>query len=127
MKLLDDYFKLQKQIYEYFKYVENWVVIPLDDGTDYFWYLDSEISPNSVRFADTEADLFDDKNGNYYENQIYTQRFLTKFVYRTEDYTMICVDTNTDGNKFLQVFDNLKERNPDNFINKDEMYIGSWE
>lgn len=44
-----------------------------------------------------------------YSNEIYTQRFLPKWVYRGKDYTMICVDTHTDGNKFLQIFDNSKE------------------
>ena len=39
MKLLDDYFKLQKEVYDYFGYVEDWVVIPLEDGTEYFWKL----------------------------------------------------------------------------------------
>jgi len=46
---------------------------------------------------------------SFYRNDIYTQRFLSKWVYRGEDYTMICVDTHTDGNKFLQIFNNKKE------------------
>lgn len=107
MKLLDDYFKLQKEIYDYFGYEEGWVVIPLDYGTDYFWCLDM----NEVRFAETEEDLWDEEKGNYYCNEIYTQRHLKQYVYKTDDYTMVSVDTHTDGNKFLQVFDNLKERN----------------
>ena len=48
-------------------------------------------------------------DGDYYQNEIYTQRFLPKWVYRGKEYTMICVDTRTDGNTFLQVFDNSKE------------------
>lgn len=46
---------------------------------------------------------------NIYECQIYTQRFLPKWVYRADELTMICVDTQTDGNKFLMIFDNAKE------------------
>ena len=60
-------------------------------------------------FAETPEQL-DDADGNYYEDEIYTQRFLPKWVYRGEDYTMVCVDTHTDGNQFLRIFDNLKER-----------------
>ena len=105
MKLLDDYFKLQKEIHEYFGYQEDWVVIPLDDGTDYFWSLDRD----EVRFAEKKEDLFDEEAGNYYSNEIYTQRFLSKWVYEGKDYTMVVVDTHTDGNKFLQVFDNSKK------------------
>jgi len=105
MKLLDDYFKLQKQIYDYFGYEEDWVVIPIEDSTDYFWH----ITEHTVEFADTIKELIDEESGNYYTNGIYHQRFLPKWVYRTSDYTMICVDTHTDGNKFLQIFDNEKE------------------
>lgn len=106
MELLDKYFEIQKKVYEHFGYKEGWVVIPLDDGREYFWILDS----NAVRFAKTVEDLENEEAGKYYENEIYTQRFLPKWVYEAEDYTMICVDTRTDGNKFLQVFDNTKRR-----------------
>lgn len=105
MKLLDEYFKIQQQIYNYFGYVEDWVVIPIDDCREYFWWVDD----TEVHFAKTEKEL-SEQNGDYYVNEIYAQRFLPKWVYRADDYTMICVDTHTDGNKFLQIFDNSKER-----------------
>ena len=35
MKLLDQYFKLQKEIYDYFGYKEDWVVIPLYDNREF--------------------------------------------------------------------------------------------
>jgi len=107
MKLLDDYFDIQEKIYKHFGYCEDWVVIPMEDARDYFWRLDED--EGIVRFADT-PELLIDPAGNYYENEIYTQRFLDKWVYRADGYTMICVDTHTDGNKFLQIFDNRKER-----------------
>ncbi len=108
MKLLDDYFKIQQQIYNYFGYKEDWVVIPIEDSTEYYWRLDGE-GQGEIIYAETE-ELLDDPAGNYYVHSIYTQRFLPKWVYRADDYTMICVDTHTDGNKFLQIFDNQKER-----------------
>lgn len=104
MELLDDYFKIQKQIYDYFGYVEDWVVIPIDDSREYYWILNEQ--SRFVRFAKTKEQLFSD--GDYYENVIYTQRFLPRWVYPAEDFTMICVDTRTDGNKFLQILDNSK-------------------
>jgi hypothetical protein len=122
MKLLTEYFELQKKVHDYFGYVEDWVAIPLDDGTNYFWKIDeNEHGGGSVRFAEDIETLQNSwmapwgnngdevEVGDYYENIIYTQRFLPKWIYRGEDYTMICVDTRTDGNKFLQVFDNTKE------------------
>lgn len=109
MKLLNDFFKAQQKVFDYFGYVEDWVAIPLDDATKYYWRLDqNERGGGIVHFADTKEEL-EKETGNYYTNEIYTQRFLPKWVYRREDYTMICVDTHTDGNKFLQVFDNAKE------------------
>lgn len=44
MKILDEYFKLQKEIYKYFGYVEDWVVIPIDDKRDFYWSLEGEIN-----------------------------------------------------------------------------------
>jgi len=107
MKLLDNYFALQQQLYDYFGYVEDWRVIPIDDARKCFWYLTGEGPGDSVRFADTKKELIE-QTGNYYENEIYTQRFLLKWVYRGKDYTMICVDTKVDMNQFLQIFDNSK-------------------
>lgn len=108
MKLLKDYFALQQQIFDYFGYKQDWRCIPLDDATKYFWRLKGE-GPGEVFFADTEAELVSEE-GNCYSNEIYTQRFLPKWIYRGAEYTMICVDTHTDGNHFLQVFANAKER-----------------
>ena len=110
MELLDKYFEIQKQIYAHFGYVEDWVVIPLDDCREYFWHLTGEGSGDEVKFAKEEKNLFDGTEQDGYSDEIYTQRFLKKWVYRADDYTMICVDTHTDGNKFLRIFDNAKER-----------------
>lgn len=109
MQLLKDYFTLQKQVHEYFGYVEDWVAIPLDDATDYFWKLHMDEHGGGTVVFGEEYDTVEQETGTHYENVIYTQRFLPKWVYRGEDYTMVCADTRTDGNKFLQVFDNTKE------------------
>lgn len=106
MKLLKEYFDIQQKIYDYFGYVEDWVVIPIDDATKYYWYIQGNDEQGSVLFAKMTSHF---ATGEHYENEIYRQRFLPKWVYRGENYTMICVDTHTDGNKFLQIFDNKKE------------------
>lgn len=108
MQLLTEYFALQAKVFEFFGYKEDWRVIPLDDARKYFWRLEGE-GPGEVHFADSEQELTE-QSGNYYVNEIYTQRFLPKWVYRGDGYTMVAVDTHTDGNKLLQVFDNAKER-----------------
>jgi hypothetical protein len=108
-KNLDKYLSLQEQIHDYFGYVEDWVAIPIEDSREYYWRLDGE-GPGIVYFADTEKALINADGGNYYAEDIYTQRFLPKWVYRGTDYTMVCVDTKTDGNRYLRVFENSKER-----------------
>lgn len=110
MKLLTDYMNLQRQIYDYFGYVEDWVVIPLVDHTEFPWALTGEGSGDVVRYAETVRQLEDkDGRGDYCECPIYTQRFLPKWVYKGADYTMVVMDTQVDGNKFLAVFDNAKK------------------
>lgn len=108
MQLLKTYNSVRQDLFDYFGYQEDWRVIPVDDATMYYWRLTGEGHGDEVQFADTLQEL-ETESGNYYTNEIYTQRFLPKWVYRGEEYTMVVVDTHTDGNKFLQIFDNKKE------------------
>lgn len=103
---MDAVFNSIAAVHSYFGYVEGWVSIPLEDTREYYWLVDEEAG--IVRFADT-AELLLNLDGDYYEDEIYTQRFLPKYVYRADDFTMISVDTRVDGNKFLRIFDNKKE------------------
>lgn len=109
MKELDLYLSAKKAVFEYFGYIENWRVIPIDDAREFYWILilDDDGRNGSVRYAESIEQLSDD-DYDYYENEIYTQRHLDRWVYEGEEFTMICVDTHTDGNKFLQIFDNSK-------------------
>ena len=113
MQLLNEYNQKRQELFDYFGYEENWRVFPVDDATMYYWRLHgenfgNEDYDNEVLFADTLEEL-EAESGNFYSNEIYTQRHLPKWVYRGADYTMVVVDTHTDGNKFLQIFDNAKE------------------
>lgn len=111
MQLLKDYFKLEQAIHDYFGYVEDWVTIPLDDHTDDYWMIAGPEDTNSaVVYSPDPLTIESVEAGNtIYSGRIYTQRFLHKWVYRAEDYTMVCVDTRVDGNKYLMIFDNSKE------------------
>ena len=108
MQLLKDYQNIRQELFDYFGYKEDWRVIPVDNATIYYWRLNGEGHGGEVLFADTVEEL-ESGDGNSYSNEIYTQRHLEKWVYRGEEYTMVVVDTHTDGNKFLQIFDNKKE------------------
>ena len=108
MLLFDEYKTKQDELFDYFGYVEDWRIIPLNDARVYSWFLDQEDNGSGKVIYWSEEEDF--SGGNYYENEIYTQRHLPKWVYRGKDFTMICVDTHADGNQFLQIFDNSLER-----------------
>lgn len=113
MKLLDDEQALRREIFNYFGYVEDWRILPFDDARECYWGLcekDRSGNPHAVRFSPDEAALLNNDEEEIYENEIYTNRHLPKWVYRGEEYTMILVDTRTDMNQFLQIFSNEKER-----------------
>ena len=103
MKLLENYEKALQEIYDHVGFVEDWVIYPINDNTEYFWDCNGE----TIFFADTEKE-FEDEDGNYYESEVYTQRFYQKWIYEGKDFTMIFEDTHTDGMKYFAVFDNSK-------------------
>ena len=103
MMLMHAYNRAKKAIYDHVGFVEDWVVYAIEDHTDMFWKEDGE----NVKFANTIEDFNSD--GNYYEYEIYTQRFYDRWVYRGAELTMIIVDTHTDGNRFFAVFSNSLE------------------
>lgn len=92
LKLVTD---TQKEIFDYFGYEECWYVYPIEDRTGYFWgYSDYD---EGVAFSETnEFDL-----SKTYEDYIMGQ-------YPKDDFTLIVVDTQCDGNKFAAIFDNTK-------------------
>ena len=105
LELIENHNQATQSLYDHVGFVEDWVVLPIDDQTDMYWIV-NEIA-KWVRYGETKEILF--SNGDYYQNQIYTQRFYEKWVYRGELLTMVMVDTRIDGNKFFQFFDNAKE------------------
>ena len=107
---IDQVFDLTQQIHDYFGYVEDWVLIPLDDNREMFWtYYPNGRGGGSVDYALTKEALLDKDAGDYYSFDVYTQRFLPKWVYRGDALTMICGDPHVDGNHFLYIFNNLNE------------------
>jgi hypothetical protein len=109
MELLNEYFRIKRAIYNLFVSKEAWVVIPLDNSTKYYWWLDqNENGGGCVFFSDEPFSLeLIEKGEKLCVGTIYEQRFLPQWVYRKKGYTMICGDTHVDG--FMRVFDNNKE------------------
>ena len=106
---ISEYFDLRKKVFEHFDYVEDWVNIPLEDCRGYHWFLEGD-GPGEIFYSEKRLTIEMIGAGDHYQSEIYTQRFLSKWVYRAEKYTMVCMDTRTDGNKFLGIFENCKEQ-----------------
>lgn len=105
LELITDYNQALQAIYDHVGFVEDWVVCRIDDKTEMFWSVDN----TTVRYSPTTAE-FESQSGNYYEDQIYKQRFYKQHVYRGADFTLIFCDPQTDSQKWFRIFDNTKER-----------------
>ena len=105
LDLITKYKESLQDIYDHVGFKEDWVVCPLDDCKKMFWDTDGQ----TVHFAKTEEE-FNSQEGNYYKDEVYTQRFYDKHIYEGEDFTMIFCDPHTDGMKWFRLFDNSKRR-----------------
>lgn len=105
MSLISKYNKALQDLYDHVGFKEDWVVCPIDDCTDSYWFTDGD----TVRYAKTIKDLKDEDAGEYYSDDIYTQRFYSKWIYEGKDYTMIFCDPHVDGMKWFRVFSNDKK------------------
>lgn len=104
MELLENYNEAIKQIYDHVGFTQDWVIFPIDDCTNKFWSIND--AKNKVRYADG-IDQFK-YDGVYYEDEIYKQRFYSKWVYEGDNFTMIFCDPNVDGMRWFRIFDNSK-------------------
>jgi len=103
MNLIESYQKALDAIYEHVGFKEDWVIYPLDDCTQSYWILGEDF----VRYADT-FEILESDNDEYYQDDIYKQRFYEKHVYEGTDFTMIFCDPHVDGMKWFRIFDNTK-------------------
>lgn len=102
--IINNYNMALQKIYDHVGFVEDWVIYPISDDTDYFWKI---IDDNQVKFAKT-IEQFNSGKGDCYINSIYTQRFYSKWIYEGNDFTMIFCNTHTDGMIYFSLFDNKK-------------------
>lgn len=118
------YFKLEQEIHDYFGYKQDWVTISLEDRTTDYWMIIGDGDKNTDMCVYSPEPLTKESieaGDNIYSGNIYTQRFLSKWVYRAEDHTLVAVDTRTDGNKFLMIFSNNRECK-----GLGELYLSKW-
>jgi hypothetical protein len=129
MKTLEDsisqYNSALMEIYNYFGYGKNWVVIPLSFNLCSFWMICGPENHNSTKIAFSNIPFTEKsiKKGDNYSGRLYTQRYLKQWVYRGEDYTMVSVGTYYDGNKYLMVFENKLECKDEKLK---KLYLETW-
>ncbi len=115
-ELVDQYFDLQRQIFEHVGYVEDWTAYPMEDQRGNSWRLDS----HNVTWAESiEAMPADDEDeldgedaeskGDYYTAELLYNHRVPESVYRGAELTLIRVDTNSDNNRMLLIFSNDHE------------------
>jgi len=116
--IVDALNEAQEAIYKHAGYKHDWRVLPLEDGREYFWTVDvferewCKFSPKRealVYWLEEHQDQYGPYGDCLYQDEIYTQRHLPKWVYRGPEFTLVCVDTHTDGNQFLRIFRNDRE------------------
>jgi len=104
MKLINDYNEALEKLYKHVGFVEDWVLCPIDDCTDKFWDVDED----TYTYADTEEQFEGD--GDYYQDEIYKQRFYKQWVYEGEQLTMVMCNPHVDGVCWFRFFDNKKRK-----------------
>lgn len=97
--IIDDYFEAKAKVHKLFGYVSDWTEMSMEDYREYDWML--------VKDRCVYGEKLDEKNikdGNHYSGYLVDSK-----IYTTDVYTMIPVDTESDGNKFLMIFDAKRE------------------
>ena len=95
--------KSLQEIYNHVGFKEDWVICPIDDCTEKFWNIEGQ----TVKYADTKEE-FKTESGQYFEDELYTQRFYDKWIYEGKDITMIFCNPGIDGMKWFRLFSNEK-------------------
>lgn len=103
LEIINNYNKVLEELYEHVGFVEDWFVCPIDDCTNYYWSVNDEY----VKYADS-IEQHNSDDGDHYIDDIYKQRFYSKWVYEGNDLTMIMCNPHVDGVKWFRIFDNSK-------------------
>jgi len=115
--IVDNYEAAKEAVFKHTGYVEDWRSLSLEDSREMFWAVD-DFERRWCRYSPVKEDLeYYVKTGDYsgpgadhlFEDEIYTNRHLPKWVYRGPEFTLVCCDTQSDGNQFLRIFRNDME------------------
>ena len=91
MKLLNKYFKVVQEIYEYFDYVGGKQIYPIEDYCDFFWMK----TDNTIYYSENK-----DSGSSFDE-------YLEEYI--GEEYTMFLIKDTHNLDDCLIIFENKKE------------------
>lgn len=100
-ELMEGFISHRRALFEHVGFVEDWVVYPIEDNTNMPWCI---IDGEYVKYADNMKDF--ESDGDFYNADVYRQRFYPKAIYEGKDLTMIFIDTHVDGMKYFAFFAN---------------------
>lgn len=106
-ELLSRYNELESQILNYFGYQQEWTMLPLDDMTMMYWMLadDKVVWSDKLLTAETV-----EKGMEIYDAVAYIAFNMTeRWIWTKDDYTLLRVNTRSDNNHLLMVFDNSRQ------------------
>lgn len=138
MNKIDKYFDTKAELCKYFGLYPDWLEFPFDDCREMYWKIDSNnvyyaekreyITNLKNEFIEDEYYRDDictkeyfqfwtkywlhiqkDEQDTKFKDEIYTQRFYKKWIYRTEEFTLIFCDPHVDNCRWWRIFDNKKE------------------
>lgn len=96
MELMTNYNDAVQKLYDHVGFKEDLVLCPINDCTEKFWSVNDE----QVKYADSKEQFNSD--GDYYQDEIYKQRFYSKWVYEGKELTMIFCNPHTDFCRVLK-------------------------
>jgi len=102
MNVAEKFFETQKALFNHVGFEPDWVEYAIDNHLDKVW----SIIGYQVKYAESIEQFNSD--GDYCEDEIYTQRFYERWVYEGSEVTMIFCDPHVDNVKWFKIFDNSK-------------------
>ena len=105
-ELIEQYHEAEEELHERFGFLKRWRAFPIDNLTELYWFDDGD----RVYYSDVVFTEESIKDGH----QLYTATLNDK--HQKDGFTMILGDTESDGNIFLMIFDDLKELRDEDLI-----------
>lgn len=104
MELLNKLRETKQEILKYFGASEGYGGYPIENHCNDYWYLSSD----SINWSEKDCKMLKEGDPQYAE-ELYGQ----EPVFKGKDYTMVLVRDCCGHGEYLAVFDNSKERKPD--------------